>query len=128
MNRVILLIVSLQICNFQIYAQVGQANFKKDTITNNFQKYIGGKVYSFMLDDDLRCYKKRFFSDDPPGKAQCLYIRLNDLNHITIYVTEFKVMKQFDENFKWDITKFYEETIKMIEVYDNRGILIKQFK
>lgn len=89
--------------------------------------FIGHTVGEFLSDKSLPHYTRLFIGDEPPGVAYCIHVIYKDSLRIQLIPYNFRNMKTFDENRRWDIDKFKREIVDEICVYKNDR-LVQQVK
>ncbi|GEM56635.1 hypothetical protein B0A58_01810 [Flavobacterium branchiophilum NBRC 15030 = ATCC 35035] len=119
-------IIFLCVINFFLScnSQVSNKENRKNILLEDCKNYIGKEIFLLLKSKNFSKYNKLTIIDSKPGKASSLWVNLDNNISLEIFPTEFKHMKSFDVNFKWDIEKFKLEIIKEIKVYD-RNKLIK---
>ncbi len=107
------------------YSQTWVGKSMLDSTTHKrLQTYIGERVSDFLLDDEIRCYTEFIFFDDKPFVLTGAMITFDSKTRVSIYVSEFKFVHQFDSDRVWDKKLFYKEIINGIKIYNGENCIL----
>jgi len=123
-NRKIIFLLLFVTVSFVCIGQKGQF---KDTATlrKDFSRFIGKEVYTLLLSDYCRKYKRLTYIAEPPGTFRGAIIELPDGISIEFYIRKVRFLTEYNLTESWDKELLYKEIITSIFILSNDKVILE---